>query len=80
MPSTGSLAISYANRNEKTATSVTFNVTDGRSTEQVVDNGTFTNGALIQHAFSTPGFANDSNVRCTVDAVAFSDGSSWKAQ
>jgi hypothetical protein len=60
---------------------VTFDVSDGRTTSRIVDKGTFSSGVAIDHNFITPQFQDDlSNVTCSVQAVAFTDGSTWQAQ
>jgi hypothetical protein len=81
-PSGSSTVISFVNEAPATVSSVTFNVTDGRTTSQIVDRGTFSNGVAIEnHRFTTPEFQNDTNdVSCSVTSVAFTDGSIWQAQ
>jgi hypothetical protein len=79
--SAGSTAISFENEAPATVSSVTFDVSDGRTTSRIVDKGTFSSGVAIDHSFITPQFQDDlSNVTCAVQAVAFTDGSSWQAQ
>jgi len=76
-----STAISFENEAPATVASVTFAVTDGRTTSQIVDKGTFSSGVSIDHSFITPEFQNDvSDVTCSVQSVAFTDGSTWQAQ
>jgi hypothetical protein len=56
-------------------------VSDGRTTSRIVDKGTFSSGVAIDHNFITPQFQDDlGNVTCSVQAVAFTDGSTWQAQ
>ncbi len=80
-PNTGSIAISFANQGSKPVSSVTFDVVGGGTTTQIVDTGLFSNGARIRHSFSAPALANvNGDVTCSVQAVAFTDGSVWQAQ
>jgi hypothetical protein len=80
-PSIGTLSISFANQDAKTVKSVAFNVTDGHTTEQVVENGTFSQDVRIDKLETAAAFTNDfSQVSCTVSSVAFADGSVWQAQ
>ncbi|MGD0967663.1 MAG: hypothetical protein ABR949_05185 [Candidatus Aquilonibacter sp.] len=76
-----STAISFENEAPATVSSVTFDVSDGRTTSRIVDKGTFSSGVAIDHNFITPQFQDDlGNVTCSVQAVAFTDGSTWQAQ
>ena len=80
-PTGASTAISFVNQAPATVSAVTFVVSDGRTTSQIVDKGTFSSGIAIDHSFITPEFQNDvSNVTCSVKSVAFTDGSLWQAQ
>jgi hypothetical protein len=81
IPTGSSMAISFVNEAPATVASVTFDVSDGRTTSQIVDQGTFSSGVTIDHRFTTPQFQNDVNeVTCSVKSVAFTDGSLWQAQ
>ncbi|HTV93519.1 MAG TPA: hypothetical protein VMG98_12465 [Verrucomicrobiae bacterium] len=76
-----STAISFENEAPATVASVTFDVSDGRTTSRIVDRGAFSSGVAIDHSFFTPQFQDDlGNVTCSVQAVAFTDGSTWQAQ
>jgi hypothetical protein len=80
-PNAGSVSISFVNQNSKPVSSVAFNVTNGRTTSRIVDAGTFSDGAVISHRFSAPAFTNAlGDVTCSVQSVAFADGSTWEAQ
>lgn len=80
IPTDAGLTISFVNRDPKTVQSVTFDVNDGGTTSQVVDKGTFSNGVQINQSLVTPQLIGASGVTCSVQAVAFSDGSVWQAQ
>ena len=76
-----STVISFVNEAPATIASVTFDVSDGRTTSQIVDKGTFSSGVAIDHSFITPEFGNAlSGLNCSVKSVAFTDGSLWQAQ
>lgn len=76
-----STTISFVNQAPAAVASVTFAVSDGRTTSQIVDKGTFSSGIAINHSFLTPEFQGDlSDVTCAVTSVAFADGSRWQAQ
>ncbi|MGC2130112.1 MAG: hypothetical protein WA629_08450 [Candidatus Aquilonibacter sp.] len=76
-----STVISFVNEAPATVASVTFDVSDGRTTSQIVDKGTFSSGVAIDHRFITPEFGNNlSGLSCSVKSVAFTDGSLWQAQ
>jgi hypothetical protein len=75
------IAISFMNEAPATVGSVTFDVSDGRTTSQIVDKGTFSRGVAIDHSYDTPQFQNGANdLTCSVKSVAFADGSLWQAQ
>ncbi len=78
IPTVNAVAISFVNRNEKAISSVSFDVSDGRTTNRIVDTGTFSTGTAIDHSFSTPSLSDA--VSCSVRSVAFADGSTWQAQ
>lgn len=80
-PQVAQTAISFVNQAQGAIAAVTFNVSDGRTTSQIVDKGTFSSGVAIDHSFITPEFGNDlSDLSCSVQSVAFTDGSTWQAQ
>ncbi|MGA7572313.1 MAG: hypothetical protein WBG27_03710 [Candidatus Aquilonibacter sp.] len=76
-----STVISFVNQAPATIASVTFDVSDGRTTSRIIDKGTFSNGVAIEHSFVTPELGNDpAGLSCSVSSVAFKDGSLWQAQ
>jgi hypothetical protein len=79
-PYGANLSISFVNTSPKTVESVTFGVNDGRSTSRIVDAGTFSSNVRIEHEFVTPQLIGNPDVACTVQSVAFSDGTTWQAQ
>jgi hypothetical protein len=80
-PQVAQTAISFVNQAPSAIAAVTFSVSDGRTTSQIVDKGTFSSGVAIDHSFVTPEFGNDlAGVSCSVQSVAFTDGSTWQAQ
>jgi hypothetical protein len=80
-PGTESLSISFVNQDSKSISSVAFNVSDGNTTSRIVDKGTFSNGVQINHEYAAPQFGADvSDVTCSIQSVAFADGSTWQAQ
>ncbi len=80
-PGTESLAISFVNQDAKPISSVAFEVSDGSTTSRIVDKGTFSNGVEIDHNYAAPQFGiNLSDVTCSIQSVAFADGSTWQAQ
>jgi len=80
VPYSSNLTIAFTNTSPKTVKSVTFAVNDGRSTSNIVDAGTFSSNVRIEHDFVTPQLIGESDVACSVQSVAFSDGSTWQAQ
>jgi hypothetical protein len=79
-PYSSDLTIAFTNTSPKTVSSVTFSVSDGRSTSNIVDAGTFSSNVRIRHDFVTPQLIGAADVACSVQSVAFSDGSTWQAQ
>lgn len=77
VPNTGSLNISFVNRDAKPIMSVAFTVSDRNSTVAVVDKGTFSTGVLINHILPAPAITTN-DVSCIVSSVAFADGSTWQ--
>ncbi|HUN29730.1 MAG TPA: hypothetical protein VMV65_07970 [Alphaproteobacteria bacterium] len=74
-------AISFVNQAPGAVSAVTFSVSDGRTTSRIVDKGTFSSGVAINHSFITPEFGDElGGVSCSVESVAFTDGSIWQAQ
>jgi hypothetical protein len=81
IPTVGTLSIAFQNENSQDVTQVAFRVSDGASTQTIVENGTFSKGATINELASAPAFSNDFGaVTCSVQSVAFADGSTWQAQ
>jgi hypothetical protein len=78
IPGVSTLNISFVNRAPKTISKVEFAVSDGAETLPVVDAGTFSQGATIDHDFTASALIG--NVSCAVRSVAFADGSTWQAQ
>jgi hypothetical protein len=78
---TSSTAISFVNEEQRPIASVVFAVSNERTTSRIVDKGTFSKGVEIDHTFTTPEFGDLSGpLRCTVQSVAFADGTTWQAQ
>jgi hypothetical protein len=82
VPVTDGIRIVYVNRGSIPANRVAFYVDYRGDRERIVDVGTFSPGATIDHTFGN--FSGDAylgprpNV-CTVHAVRFADGSAWRA-
>jgi hypothetical protein len=73
----GNLTLGYVNTGNVPATSVQFAVHAGNATEIIVDKGTFSPGASIEHEFALgPAFGDGSTIE--VQQVTFADGTSWK--
>jgi hypothetical protein len=72
----GNLAISFVNRSAVAATSVEFAVRSGNEEQTIVDQGTFAPGTQITSEF-TPTIGEPTS--CDVEAVTFSDGTTWHA-
>jgi hypothetical protein len=77
-PGAGSLRVAFVNRSAKTISSVQFAVSDGQATANVVDAGTFSRDITIDHTFIAPALSSD--VSCSVQSIAFADGTTWQAQ
>jgi hypothetical protein len=81
IPSFGTLTISFQNTNDQAVKSVAFKVSDGAMTQNIVEDGTFSTNVTIDKSIESPAFASDNGaVNCSVQAVAFADGSVWHAQ
>jgi hypothetical protein len=82
-PYTDGIAISFVNRSPKTADRVVFGVDYRGDFQHVVDAGSFTTGAGIDHTFadvfSGYAFLGDRPNSCVVRVVRFVDGSTWHA-
>jgi hypothetical protein len=75
--SAGNLWLSYVNTGSVPATSVEFAVHAGNATEMIVDKGTFSPGASIEHEFALgPEFGENSTI--DVQRVTFADGTCWQ--
>jgi hypothetical protein len=70
------LKITYTDAEPRPIASVTFQVSDGAVTQEIVDSGTFSPGATITHVFSWP-YIENTNITCKASFVAFADGSKW---
>ena len=79
IPQAASVDLSFVNRSQKTVESVAFAVGNGRTDTQIVTSGTFSSGVAINQEFSAPALSAQSDVRCVVRSVAFTDGSTWQA-
>ena len=74
----GYVKVAFINTNAVKATSVTFAVTDGGRSQDIVDRGTFAQGTTIEHSFREYDTSAGHNAKCTVSKVDFADGSSWR--
>ncbi|MDQ6943774.1 MAG: hypothetical protein M3169_14840 [Candidatus Eremiobacteraeota bacterium] len=77
----GNLRISFINQAPLTATGVRFAVRYGGRTQIIDDAGTFSTGTPIVQDFTPPASANafgSESAQCAVEAVTFSDGSTWQ--
>jgi hypothetical protein len=75
----GSLSIDFVNKSGMPVKSVTFLISDGRNTQRIVDDGTFSPGVQIKHRFA----ADDSisaygDATCKITEISFADGSAWR--
>jgi hypothetical protein len=71
------LDVNFTNIAEKPISSVTFAIGNGGgSTNRVVDAGTFSPGVTITHALPLS-YLDSGTATCSVNSVAFSDGSTW---
>jgi hypothetical protein len=71
------LNVKFSNTTNKQISAVTFDVTDGNQTKQVVDAGKFSPGILIAHSLELP-VSDSDDISCRVSSIAFSDGSTWR--
>jgi hypothetical protein len=76
VPTGTSFSISFVNHAPVVAKSITFDVNG----TPVVDAGTFSSGVTINHQFVDPGLVGQSDATCSVQSIAFADGSVWQAQ
>ena len=77
----GSLRISFVNQAPLTATNVRFAVHYAGRTQIVDDAGTFSTGTPIVQDFvplASAGPYGADSAQCAVEAVTFSDGSTWQ--
>jgi hypothetical protein len=75
------IGIKFINTGDVAATRVKFFVTAGRSTQTVVDQGTFSPGVPIKHNFTVADpFDLISGAACNVAEVVFADGSVWRPE
>jgi hypothetical protein len=69
--------VSFVNDGTLAATSVTFGVTSGKTTQIVVDRGLFSPGATITHDLKETRIFEDTP-EIDVEQVTFADGTLWK--
>ncbi|HTW84629.1 MAG TPA: hypothetical protein VMD91_11210 [Candidatus Sulfotelmatobacter sp.] len=74
--SSGDLSISFVNNGDRPATAVEFAVHAGGQTQTIVAQGSFAPGTEITNDF-VPTVAAPTS--CDVEAVTFSDGTTWHA-
>lgn len=73
----GNVSISFVNVRNVAATRVEFALREGKSSQTIVDKGTFSPGTSITHEFSVaPDFYDPSAL--DVVRVTFADGTSWE--
>ncbi len=78
---TDGIQISYVNQTQKTASRVAFLVNYRGDVEHVVDVGTFSPGATINHTFgqfSGLAYLGSRPNGCRVAAIRFTDGTAWR--
>jgi hypothetical protein len=75
--SSGQVTISFVNTGNAPATSVEFVVHSNKTSEVIVDKGTFSPGASITHHFSLDPRLGAS-AQLDVEQVAFDDGTVWQ--
>ena len=73
----GNVSISFVNARGVTATEVEFALRAGKSSEILVDKGTFSPGTSITHDFSVGSQFSDA-AALEVVGVTFADGTSWQ--
>ncbi len=74
----GSLSIDFVNKTGTPAKSVTFLISDGRNTQHIVDDGTFSPDVQIKHRFAAgDGISAYGDPTCKVTDIRFADGSAW---
>jgi hypothetical protein len=79
---TDGVEISYVNKAPLTASRVVFSVNYRGDIEHVVDAGTFSSGATIDHTFGQftgLAFLGTRPNSCRVAAVRFTNGTAWRA-
>lgn len=83
-PYTDGLSISYVNTSNRVADRIVFGVNYRGDFERVVDAGTFSPNATIDHTFgevfSGYAYLGPKPNACTVRVVRFKDGSTWHAR
>lgn len=80
VPVTDGIELQYVNTSAKTADRVAFAVDYRGDVERIIDVGTFSPGAPIDHTFGTfsgQAYQGERPNRCTVARVRFSDGTTW---
>jgi hypothetical protein len=72
------ITLKFVNQSKLTATVVTFVVTEGTSSQSIVDRGTFSSGVQIKHSFAVSGDMSAlADATCRITEVDFVDGSVW---
>jgi hypothetical protein len=76
----GNLRISFVNQAPLTATSIRFAVRFADRTQIIEDTGTFSTGTPVTQDFAPSVSApyGGGAAQCSVEAVTFSDGSTWQ--
>ena len=81
MPVADGVRIVYTNQNPIAADRVAFLVTYRGDTQRIVDTGTFSTNATIDHvfgAFSGDAYLGPNTSSCVAVAARFIDGTSWR--
>jgi len=77
IPSAADVSISFVNTAKVPATSVSFTVRRGNSTDLIIDKGAFGSGAVIVHNFAvSPQLDGTSDIE--VQEATFADGTRWE--
>jgi hypothetical protein len=72
------ITLTFVNKSNVPATTVTFLVNDGQYTQSIVDKGTFSPGVQIKHDFAVDSRVSTlGNATLNVTEVDFADGSVW---
>lgn len=76
-----SIALSFVNKTNISATTVTFVLNDGRQTHHLRDEGTFAPDVRIDRRFTIDtGTSVRQPATCSVAEVTFADGNVWRAE